>query len=483
LDAFNGAFKTTEEVESEEVFKSVGIDKEGGLVFTLDTLQASQITKTPLNSMDASLQDLHNKFLIKVHKAGDIPVMQEDKSSWTKIDVSTSNMLTKYITIKGEDVFASKPYKDLKIESRNCLFPDEGNSALFAHYTMSNCLLECSWKFAEAKCGCRPWHVPSEDGAKMCFVVGNICFKQVMDQIRSKKVLPECECKKDCVGSRYTLTLQNMESHERLKSGFMRHPLFHERTSSLVTMEEKTGAEVRPSGWYNLGEYVADRNFSILPHDPFLDMTFPRPLPLVGGCGWPGDRAKDSNKKCNPVEYKFTDRDSDNMLADRLKNFFKVAVYFEPDQSVITKITKDAKMTWSDKISWIGGNMGLFTGFSVISSIELLYWIWFKVIFHKKDENPSKETKEELGWRERRSQPSEDVEITDVNDNEDKIVDAEAATPAMDATCDTCAGSKASVERLEALVQELDDLKKAFSAATGQAGNVFDVVFAPTNAE
>ena len=125
------------------------------------------------------------------------------------------------------------------------------------------------------------------------------------------------------------------------------------------------------------------------------------------------------------------------------------------------------------------------------------------MIFHKKDENPSKETKEELGWRERRSQSSEDVEITDVNDNDDKvslvfcvaakiltfpnnfsqIVDAEATTPAMDATCDTCAGSKASVERLEALVQELDDLKKAFSAATGQAGNVFDVVFAPTNAE
>ena len=73
------------------------------------------------------------------------------------------------------------------------------------------------------------------------------------------------------------------------------------------------------------------------------------------------------------MEYKFTDRNSDNMLADRLKNFFKVskntceietemrnplfcpqvAVYFEPDQSVITKITKDAKMTWSDKISWV----------------------------------------------------------------------------------------------------------------------------------
>ena len=56
----------------------------------------------------------------------------------------------------------------------------------------------------------------------------------------------------------------------------------------------------------------------------------------------------------------------------------QVALYYEADQSVVTKITKDAKMTWSDKVSWVGGNMGLFTGFSLISGFELLYWIWFK---------------------------------------------------------------------------------------------------------
>ena len=42
-------------------------------------------------------------------------------------------------------------------------------------------------------------------------------------------------------------------------------------------------------------------------------------------------------------------------------------------------------MTLSDKISWIGGMMGLFTGFSVISAIEILYWLWFKVLLHEKD--------------------------------------------------------------------------------------------------
>ena len=42
-------------------------------------------------------------------------------------------------------------------------------------------------------------------------------------------------------------------------------------------------------------------------------------------------------------------------------------------------------MSLSDKISWVGGMMGLFTGFSVISGIEILYWLWFKVLLHRAD--------------------------------------------------------------------------------------------------
>lgn len=41
-------------------------------------------------------------------------------------------------------------------------------------------------------------------------------------------------------------------------------------------------------------------------------------------------------------------------------------------------------MSISDKISWVGGMMGLFTGFSVISGMEIIYWLWFKVVFNKK---------------------------------------------------------------------------------------------------
>ena len=48
-------------------------------------------------------------------------------------------------------------------------------------------------------------------------------------------------------------------------------------------------------------------------------------------------------------------------------------------------------MSLSDKISWIGGMLGLFTGFSVISGIEILYWLWFKVVLHKDEIEPVEE--------------------------------------------------------------------------------------------
>ena len=49
---------------------------------------------------------------------------------------------------------------------------------------------------------------------------------------------------------------------------------------------------------------------------------------------------------------------------------------------------RDAKMSFSDKISWVGGMMGLFTGFSVISALEITYWLWFKVLLHKNEVEP-----------------------------------------------------------------------------------------------
>ena len=46
----------------------------------------------------------------------------------------------------------------------------------------------------------------------------------------------------------------------------------------------------------------------------------------------------------------------------------------EFDTSTFDRVTKDQAAKWTDKLSAIGGAMGLLTGFSIISGVETLYF-------------------------------------------------------------------------------------------------------------
>ena len=47
-------------------------------------------------------------------------------------------------------------------------------------------------------------------------------------------------------------------------------------------------------------------------------------------------------------------------------------IYF--DTPVMDKVTKDSSSKFVDKLAIIGGTFGLFTGFSIISGVEILYF-------------------------------------------------------------------------------------------------------------
>ena len=52
-------------------------------------------------------------------------------------------------------------------------------------------------------------------------------------------------------------------------------------------------------------------------------------------------------------------------------------VYF--GKEMIMKYTKKNRMTTSDFMSQIGGSVGLAMGVSIISVVELIYWLTFKL--------------------------------------------------------------------------------------------------------
>ena len=55
-----------------------------------------------------------------------------------------------------------------------------------------------------------------------------------------------------------------------------------------------------------------------------------------------------------------------------------VRLYF--DTPTFEKVTVDRAAKVGDMLSTIGGTMGLLTGFSIISAVEILYF-FFKIIF------------------------------------------------------------------------------------------------------
>ena len=72
-------------------------------MFSIDTMQSYLLKtkKRETRSEEIPLQNA-NSFYIKVHPHGEVPWMQNDKSSWRKIEAFSKEISTKYITIEGE---------------------------------------------------------------------------------------------------------------------------------------------------------------------------------------------------------------------------------------------------------------------------------------------------------------------------------------------------------------------------------------------
>ena len=126
---------------------------------------------------------------------------------------------------------------------------------LFDYYTESNCNLECAWQEAATVCGCKPWYVPSLEGEKMCFVLGNICFEKMMNKI--EKVGPQlpCNCPKDCVYSKYSMSVSDRVGLERLTSRRWTNTTNGDGFYKIGT-DEQDGKDFSGSHWYNLGIFI-----------------------------------------------------------------------------------------------------------------------------------------------------------------------------------------------------------------------------------
>ena len=51
-------------------------------------------------------------------------------------------------------------------------------------------------------------------------------------------------------------------------------------------------------------------------------------------------------------------------------------------EPTVSNVQRDVKVTLVDQIGTIGGTLGLFCGLSIVSMVELVYWIYKTVVDH-----------------------------------------------------------------------------------------------------
>ncbi|TRY80058.1 hypothetical protein TCAL_06773, partial [Tigriopus californicus] len=212
-------------------------------------------------------------------------------------------------------------FKAMKWQTRNCLYPEEKKLSFFNKYSESSCFLECAWSKAKDQCGCVPWflldHFPD---SSVCMIHGNNCFRNLIE-LRYELLREDCEanCLADC--DRYTY------------------------------------------------QYEKDR----------IARYSPRTVYPTESCS---DHLEDvrNNMTCNFVDEfakQFGSRVGN--ISERILTFnnqyYVRRMRITAKRRTALRILKTATVTFIDMLSNIGGTLGLFCGFSILSGVEILYWI------------------------------------------------------------------------------------------------------------
>ena len=242
--------------------------------------------------------------------------------------------------VKPTEYSATDNFKDLSIKQRKCRFshehPDPENS-LFKYYSQSTCSFECKLRQAYEFTKCTPWFYWAEDWQELCD------GQKTMDFVAEFSFAPSdsCDCLEDCESVSYNIEQSN------------------------YWLEPKEQCKRKPLGYFGKFEPYFDVNNRIrqtLGFDVFWyfnQMEAGTPLPL-----------KEYLLTPDLVVPSAYERRCDEQLRHE---FGVVSVII--DNPYITEINSDQRVSFADKLGIAGGTVGLFSGLSLISVVELGYWI------------------------------------------------------------------------------------------------------------
>jgi amiloride-sensitive sodium channel len=251
------------------------------------------------------------------------------------------------ISLTATMIEASPDLRTLVPWRRNCIFNDETqNLTKYNEYTQSNCLLECSLKFAQEKVlanskeTCTPWFFPTvKNSTYICDPWSTTDFLNAMYNT------PDSRCR-DCLPS-------------------CSHTVY---SSSVTTLPFRR---------------CSDLNIGVSPLCKIHDKRLPDPKLWRDDDSFKRQLLRKVNGKRVLVEYDAYKED-----------IAMVQVFFEP--SAVFLVGSQPSQTWIDYFSSVGGLLGLCLGISIVTFIELF---WLAINAAKKLLVPGLEPKKISAWK------------------------------------------------------------------------------------
>ena len=297
------------------------------------------------------------------------------------------------VQISASQVYGTSGVKKyIKSNRRGCYFPDEHQLKMYKEYSQDNCILECSLEYARNKIaskndtnsteGCTPWFYPAPEKH-----VYNWCDPWEMEEFQDYMTkIPDEECSHclpDCNSTDYDFFVTS--------SPFRKCDHTNLGTSETCDFEN---TYVNPPMWSQQVQNEYSKALGEMPQ--YIK---------------PDDRKMESQRKYTKYE-----RVENNLILKQAMEAEPTYDAFEKDISVVnfyfgrptvTQFKRAERLTWNDYIAQIGGLLGLAMGLSLISVVELIYWLIIRLGRNIAAATGSK-NKVQQAWEAPRNEPAKE---------------------------------------------------------------------------
>ena len=316
-----------------------------------------------------SIGDMFRGFLVLIEGSNVFP--QASRSSFVLRPGNEND-----VVLSASQIYGGKGTKETKPNDRSCYFSDEYSLESFKKYSKDNCILECSIEYARNQMknetrvdGCIPWFYPPMSNSSS-YVWCNPW--ETEEFIMNQKLVPinECShCLPDCNSTEYeaTITSAPLRKCDRTNLG----------TSNLCNLKK---SYVHPPMW---AEQIEQEYLSSIGNVPEYIKS---------------DDSEMTNVRGENVLEEDSEGSGDKPIYDAFEQDIAV-VNFYFSKSTIVQFKRVGRLSWIEYLCQIGGILGLALGISIISGVELIYWITIRLIRNMQSMKETRRYKKEKEYQ------------------------------------------------------------------------------------